>query len=335
MANQRPSAKIIGTGHYLPEKVVTNFDLEKLMDTSDEWIRQRSGIVERRYVEKGQTASDLAYEASKMAVKNADLKPENIDMILVATLTPEHYFPGTCSYLQHKLGLETTPSMGIRGQCTGYLYAMSIAKAYVESGMYQNVLVCGVEVHSNALDFSTRGRDVAVLFGDGAGACVVSASDQAETGIRNVSLHSQGEHAEKLWMKYPTTVEAPMMPANGYEEGIAYPKMDGRFVFKNAVVRMPQVLKESLESVSVTLDDISLFLFHQANLRINEHICESLKIPKEKAYNNIEKYGNCSAASIPICLSECVEQDRLRSGDLICMTGFGSGFTWGSAVIRW
>jgi 3-oxoacyl-[acyl-carrier-protein] synthase-3 len=335
IAKKSLAAKVTGTGHFLPSKVVTNFDLEKLMDTSDEWIRQRSGIVERRFVEDGQTASDLAFEASEMALKNAGMSAQEIDLVLVATLTPEHYFPGTCSFLQHRLGLATTPAMEVKGQCSGFIYALSMAKAFIESGMYKNILVCCVEVHSRALDFTDRGRDMAVLFGDGAGACVLTATEHIETGILNVCLHSQGEFANKLWMRYPTSSESPMISKEAIDEGLLFPKMDGRFVFKHAVSRMPEVLKRTVSELNLDCDDINLFLFHQANLRINEHVGASLKIPPEKCFNNIERYGNCSAASIPIALSECVEQGRVNPGDLICMTAFGSGFTWGSAVLRW
>jgi 3-oxoacyl-[acyl-carrier-protein] synthase-3 len=320
---------------YVPERIVTNHDLAKLMDTSDEWIVQRSGISERRHADEGMGPSDLAARACEQAIAAAQLKPSDIDLILVATLSPEHYFPGTSVFLQRKLGLETTPAMDIRCQCSGFLYGLQAAQAFITSSTYRRVLLCGVEVHSRGLDFSTRGRDVTVLFGDGAGAVVVELSTNPERGIQGIELHAQGEHAEKLWMPYPSMSQLPFITHENIERGEIWPQMEGRNVFKHAVTRMPEVLASLLGKLKIQPEEIDLFLFHQANLRINEAVMAHLNQPMTKAPNNIERYGNCSAASIPMLLDEQVRAGAIRPGSKICMTGFGSGFTWGSAVIIW
>lgn len=327
--------RIAGTGMYVPKKVVTNFDLAKLMDTSDEWIQQRSGIVERRYAEEGEHPSDLALQASKNAIAAAGITPPDIDLILVATLSPEHYFPGTSVFLQKKLGLSTTPAMDIRCQCSGFIYGMKVAQGLIASGQYNRILLCGVEVHSRGLDFSSAGRDVTVLFGDGAGAIVLEASDDPKRGLLHTVLHAQGEFADKLWMPFPSMCQMPFIKKEQVEDGSIAPKMEGRFVFKHAVTRMPEVVAEALEKAQLSADEIDLFVFHQANLRINEACLDQLKQPREKAFNNIQRYGNCSAASIPMCLDEAVRAGRLRAGQLVCMAAFGSGFTWASAILRW
>ena len=328
-------ARIAGTGMCVPDRVVTNHDLAKIMDTTDEWIQQRSGIVERRHVSEGETPSDLAVIAAKKAMKAADVKVEDIDLLLVTTLSPEHYFPGTSSFVQRKLGMGTTPAMDIRAQCSGFLYGLSTANALIASGQYKRILMVSVEVHSRALDFTDRGRDVAVLFGDGAGALVVEASPSKEHGIMNVVLHAEGEHAEKLWVEYPSMARSTHLSADIVNEGGAYPKMDGKFVFKNAVVRLPQVVLETLEPLYLKPDDVDLFLFHQANLRINEFVAQSFSLKAEKTPFNINRFGNCSSASIPMLLDEMITTGRVKSGDLMCMAAFGSGFTWGGALIRW
>ena len=326
---------ITGTGMHVPEHVVTNKDLEQMMDTSDEWITQRSGIKERRWVKDGETPADLGVEACKIALNRAGRKTSDMDLLMVATLSPQHYFPGTAAFLQAQLGMETTPSMGVRCQCTGFLYALTTAKALVASGQYNKVLVCGIEVHSRALDKTTRGRDVTVLFGDGAGAVVVEEADEPERGILASTLHSDGRFGDKLWMEYPTLASDPHLNAQMIEDGTVYPKMEGRLVFKNAVSRLPEVVMETIKPLGLKIDDIDHFLFHQANLRINEHVAQLLKIPARKVHNNIEKYGNCSAASIPILLHETVAAGKIKKGDLVCMAAFGSGFTWGATLVRW
>jgi 3-oxoacyl-[acyl-carrier-protein] synthase-3 len=326
---------ITGTGMYVPPRVVTNADLEKLMDTSDEWIQQRTGVRERHHVDPGTTPADLAYEATVRAVEAAELELRDLDAIIVATLSPQHEFPGTAVFLQDRLGLAEIPAMDIRCQCTGFLYALQVGQLYVASGLYDRVLVCGVDVHSVGLDMTTRGRDVSVIFGDGAGAVVLEPSDDAERGILSIHLHAEGKYAKKLWVEAPGCALSPWLTTEMLEEGRHYPKMDGKFVFKHAVTRMPEVINEALAANKCAVADVDLCIFHQANLRINEYVGTQLGIPPEKTYNNIQIYGNCSAGSIPMCLDECVRAGRLEAGDLLLMAGFGSGFTWGSALIRW
>ena len=330
-------AKITGTGMCVPDKRVTNKDLEALMDTSDEWIRQRSGVVERRWVSPGETPADLAEKASREAIRRAGLEPSEIDCIVLATLSAQAEFPGTSFFLQERLG-GNTPCFDLRAQCSGFLYGLSVAKSFVVSGQYQRVLLVGAEVHSTGLDISTEGRDVTVLFGDGAGAVVVEANADPDdaSAVLSVQLHAEGKYATKLWTEapgsghYPTRVSQELLDRKAH-----FPKMEGRFVFKHAVSRMPEVLQEALEAAGVKRDDVALFLFHQSNLRINEFVANALEIPASKVRNNIDRYGNCSAASIPILLAEAEQDGALRRGDLIALTGFGSGFSWASAVVRW
>ena len=331
-------AKITGTGMYIPGRVVTNDDLAKLMDTSDEWIHQRTGIVERRWIEDGQQPVDLAEKACREALEAAELGPSEIDCILLGTLSPQADFPGTSFFLQAALGLEDTPCMDVRAQCSGFLYSLQLANALIRSHTYRRVLVVGCEVHSTGLDLSTRGRDVSVIFGDGAGAAVIEASENPEdpSEILEVRIHSQGEHAKRLWVEAPGSAIAPTRLSHEMiDDARIFPQMDGRFVFKHAVTRMPQVMLEALGAASLKLEDVDLFLFHQANLRINEFVAQKLKIPAEKVFNNIEHYGNCSAASLPILLHEGQRDGRLERGQLVSMTAFGSGFSWASAVIRY
>lgn len=329
-------AKITGTGFCVPPRVVTNADLEKLMDTSDEWIRQRSGIEERRFTEPGVKPSELALEASLKALQNAGITAENLDLIIVSTLSSEHYFPGTSAFLQQRLGLSTTPCFDLRAQCSGFIYGLNVAKAMVSSGVYKKILLVGCEVQSGAFEYSTKYRDMAVLFGDGAGAVVIEATADPQAGfIGDIVLHAQGEFGNKLWCEYPSASEKPFISIKAIEEGLIHPSMDGRFVFKHAVKRLPQVVREVLDANRMTVGDIDLYLFHQANLRINESVANELKIPSEKMHNNIQKYGNTSAASIPILLDECIREGKLKPGMNVCLAAFGAGFTWASALIRW
>ena len=330
-------ARITGTGMYVPERVVTNKDLEQWMDTSDEWIRQRSGIVERRWIEEGQQPADLAEAAARRALEAAELEPDQIDAIVLATLSPQADFPGTSFFLQEKLG-GTTPCFDLRAQCSGFLYALATARGFVLSGQFPRVLVVGCEVHSTGIDVSTEGRDVAVLFGDGAGAVVVEANgdpeDRAE--ILSVKLHAEGRYADKLWLEAPGSGFWPTrLRPDLIERKAHFPRMEGRFVFKHAVTRMPQVLRETLDAAGVKQDDVDLFLFHQANLRINEFVAHAMEIPGHKLRHNIQRYGNCSAASIPILLDESRREGVLEPGRLVAMTAFGSGFSWASALVRW
>jgi 3-oxoacyl-[acyl-carrier-protein] synthase-3 len=327
--------RITGTGMYVPPRLVTNKDLEKLMDTTDEWIQQRTGVQTRHHVDPGTGPVDLAYEASQRALEAAGLESGDLDAIIVPSLSPHHEFPGNSAFLQARLGVAEIPAMDVRCQCTGFLYALHVGQLYVGSGQYDRVLVCGTEVHSTGFELTTRGRDVSVIFGDGAGAVILEPSDDPERGIGSVHLHADGRHAKKLWVDAPGSVYSPRITPEMMEAGRHYPQMDGRFVFKHAVTRMPEAIHEVLAANKTPLEDVDLFLFHQANLRINEYVAGQLGIPPEKTYNNIQVYGNCSAASIPMCLDECVRAGRVEAGDLICMAGFGSGFTWGSALLRW
>lgn len=330
-------AKIVGTGMYVPERVVTNHDLTQWMDTSDEWIRQRSGIGERRFVSDGETPADLAQRAAEAALERAGLEARDLDCILLATLSPQHDFPGTSFFLHDRLGAAEIPCMDVRAQCSGFLFSLGIAESFVRAGRFGRVMVVGCEVHSTGIELATRGRDVSVLFGDGAGAVIVEAQDDDSdpAGILEIRMHSEGQHAQKLWVPAPGSSYTPQRLTHAMiDEGLIYPKMEGRFVFKHAVTRMPEVLNATLSAASQKLEDVDLFLFHQANLRINEYVAQQMGIPPEKCPSNIERYGNCSAASIPMLLAEADRAGRLTPGALVAMTGFGSGFTWGSALVR-
>jgi 3-oxoacyl-[acyl-carrier-protein] synthase-3 len=331
-------ARITGTGMYVPERVVSNEDLAQLMDTSDEWIRQRSGIGTRHFIEPGQRPSELAQRATERALEMAGRETAELDCIILATLSAEADFPGTSFFLQDRLGAGEVPCFDLRAQCSGFVYSLSVANAFIRSRTYRRVLVVGCEVHSTGLDLSSEGRDVAVLFGDGAGAVVVEANDDPEdpSGILEVRLHADGGYADKLWIEAPGSGFTPSrITPELLAEKRHFPRMHGRFVFKHAVTRMPEVLLEALSAASLKLEDVDHFLFHQANLRINEYVAQQLEIPPERCPSNIERYGNCSAASIPMLLDEGVRARRIRSGDLLALTTFGSGFSWTSALLRW
>ena len=321
----------------VPENVVTNHDLAKLMDTSDEWIRQRSGIVERRWIQEGESPSSLAESAARQALQDAGVSTSDLDCILLSTLSGEHDFPGTSFFLHERLDAGEIPCVDLRAQCSGFLYALSFATAQVRSGQFERILVLGCEVHSTGLEVNDRGRDVAVLFGDGAGAVVVEAASEGDdAGILEIRLHAEGKHAKQLWVEAPSSAHWPArLTKEMIDEGRVFPKMQGRAVFKHAVTRMPEVLLETLNASGVALEDVDLFLFHQANLRINEYVANQLEIPPEKIFNNIERYGNCSAAAIPMLLAEATRNGRLQPGQLVSMTAFGAGFTWASALVRW
>ena len=330
-------AKIVGTGMCVPDRVVTNDDLAKLMDTSDEWIRQRTGIQERRYIEEGQQPADLAYEASERAISAANLEAADIDCIVLATLSSQADFPGTSFFLHERLGLLETPCFDLRAQCSGFVYGLAVADSFIRSGMYRRVLLVGCEVHSTGIDLSDLGRDVAVIFGDGAGAVVLERveSDSDPAGLIEIRLHAEGKFAKRLWLEAPGSGLTPHRISHELiDQRRHFPHMDGRFVFKHAVTRMPDVLLETLNAASLKLDDVDLFLFHQANLRINEYVIGQLDIEPDRCPSNIERYGNCSAASIPMLLDETVRSGRLQPGQIVSMTSFGSGFSWASAVLR-
>ncbi len=321
---------------YVPDRVVTNHDLTQWMDTSDEWIQQRSGIVERRWIEEGQTPADLAEEATKNALENAGLDASDIDCIVLATLSPEHHFPGTAFFLQSRLDFGDAPCFDVHAQCSGFLFSLTTADSFIRAGQFDRVLVVGCEVHSTGLELADRGRDVSVLFGDGAGAVILEANEDESdpAGMIESRMHAEGEHAKRLWVEGPASAQNPRLTPEMFENGAIFPHMEGRFVFKHAVTRMPQVLQQALSAASLKLDDVDHFLFHQANLRINEFVAKGLELPAEKCPSNIQKFGNCSAASIPMLLDECRRDGRIQPGHVVAMTGFGSGFTWGSAIVR-
>ena len=330
---------IKGIGYYVPENIVKNKDLEKIMDTSDEWIQERTGIRERRWVleNSDESTSSMGTEAAKKAIDNAGISPDQIDFIIFATLSPDYFFPGSGVLIQRNLGLKEVGALDIRNQCSGFIYALSIADQYIKSGMYKNILIVGSELHSGGLEKSTRGRNVSVIFGDGAGAVILQASDDLEKGIMSTHLHSVGKYAEELAVISPATKKwIDKLVEDPDEDGSSYaPYMNGNFVFKNAVVRFMEVINEALVKNNLTKEDIDLLIPHQANLRISQFVQKQLALPNEKVYNNIMKYGNTTAASIPIALAEAIEKDMLNKGDVLCLAAFGSGFTWGSALIRW
>ena len=332
-------SRIKGLGFYVPDNVVTNDDLSKLMDTNDEWIQERTGIKERRHALKGSdTTTSMGVKASLKAIEAAKINKEEIDFIVFATLSPDFYFPGCGVLVQKELGLPNVGALDIRNQCSGFLYALSVADQYIKTGMYKNILVIGAETQSPALDMTTRGRNMAVLFGDGAGAAIVSRSDNPERGILSTHLHSQGEHAEQLAMIAPGvgTKWVPQILAENDPDDVSYyPNMNGQFVFKNAVVRFAEVIEEGLKANGLSREDINMLIPHQANLRISQFVQHQFKLTDEQMFNNIMKYGNTTAASVPIALTEAVQQGKIKDGDLVVLAAFGSGFTWASAIIRW
>lgn len=335
---------IKGVGHYVPENVVTNDDLSKLMTTNDEWITERTGIKERRHRknrnDSEETTTFLGFKASEMALKNAGLTPKDIDFIIFATLSPDYYFPGCGVLLQEMLGCDTIGALDVRNQCSGFIYAMSTAHAYIKSGLYKNILVVGAEIHSFGLDFSDEGRGVSVIFGDGAGAVVLSASEDVNAGdILAVNMHSEGKYAEELAVLYPGTKygwsDRVKLEPDAISNEQIYPTMNGNFVFKHAVTRFPESLQEAFDKAGKKIEDLDLFIPHQANLRIAQFVQQKLGLREDQVFNNIQKYGNTTAASIPLALSEAVEEGKLKRGDLVCLTAFGSGFTWGSVLFQY
>ena len=325
---------IAGVGHYVPEKVITNFDLEKMMDTSDEWIRERSGIVERRFVADDENNTDMAAKATQIALNQAGLQTEDIEFIIYATLSPEYFFPGSGCILQEKLGLGTIGALDIRNQCSGFIYGLSIADQYIKTGVYKNILLVGSEVQSRGIDMTTRGRDVAVLFGDGAGAAIISRTNDSNRGIITTKMHAEGKYLKELWCEDPGSIRNPRLTHDLIDSVSHWPYMNGRHVFKNAVTRFPEVILEVFEEAGLNKNEVDLVIPHQANMRITEAVRMRLELPEEKVYSNIHKYGNTTAASIPIALSEAIEEGRIKEGSLVCLAAFGSGFTWASALLR-
>ena len=332
-------SKILATGMYVPPNVMKNDDLATMMDTSDEWVRQRTGIEQRHWVDENTSTSDLALQAAQTALKNAGVDESELDMIIVATLSPDHEFPGTACFLQKKLGVPGIPALDVRQQCSGFLYSMSIADQFIRTGTYKKILIVGAEVHSKGLEKTPAGRDVSVLFGDGAGAIVIGATDvndaKTDSHILSTHIHADGTYAEELWTPGPGSgFKGDRMTHAMIDEGAAYPKMNGKAVFMHAVKRMPEALQEALTANNLTADDIDLFIFHQANLRINDMVAKQFGVPDEKVFNTIQRFANTTAATIPIGLDEAVRAGKLKKGMLVASAAFGSGFTWASAIYR-
>ena len=346
-------SKIAGIGYYVPKNVFTNNDLKKYMDTSDEWIQERTGIKERRYADRtGETTTTMGVEAAKIAIERAGITPQDIDFIVFATLSPDYYFPGCGVLLQRAMKMKEIGALDVRNQCSGFIYALSVADQFIKTGMYKNILVVGAEKHSFGLDFNTRGRNISVIFGDGAGAVVLQPTQKDNQGILSTHLHSDGDSAEILAMYNPGTHANHWLPqpvANFddaemgqmfmshamIDEAQNFPNMDGPAVFKKAIVKMPEVVEEALAANGLTTADINMLIPHQANLRIAQFVQQKLQLRDDQVHNNIQKYGNTTAASVPIALCEAWEEGKIKEGDLVCLTAFGSGFTWAGALIRW
>lgn len=333
------NSKILGLGYYVPDNVVTNDDLSKIMETSDEWIQERTGIKERRHVIKGtDTTTSMGVKAAKVAIERAGIDKNEIDFIIFATLSPDYYFPGPGVLVQRDLEIGTVGALDVRNQCSGFVYGISVADQYVKSGMYKNVLVIGSELHSYGLDMTTRGRGVSVIFGDGAGAAVVSREEDPSKGILSSHLHSEGQHAEELSLIAPGMGKrwvTDIIEDADVQDTSYYPYMNGQFVFKNAVVRFSEVIMEGLQKNGLSTTDIDMLIPHQANLRISQFVQGKFGLSDDQVFNNIMTYGNTTAASIPIALTEAWEQGKIKEGDLVVLAAFGSGFTWGSVIIRW
>lgn len=332
-------SKITGLGYYVPDNIVTNDDLSKIMDTNDEWIQERTGIKRRRHVNSLEdTTTSMGVKAAKIAIERSGIAKEDIDFIIFATLSPDYYFPGPGVLVQRDLGLKTVGALDVRNQCSGFVYAISIADQYIKTGMYKNILVIGSEVHSRGLDFTTRGRGVSVIFGDGAGAAILSREEDLTKGILSTHLHSEGQYAEELALIAPGMGKrwvTDILADNDPNDESYYPHMNGQFVFKNAVVRFSEVIMEGLQTNGLDVSDIDMLIPHQANLRISQFIQQKFKLNDDQVYNNIMEYGNTTAASIPIALTEAWEKGKIKEGDTVVLAAFGSGFTWGSVIIKW
>ena len=346
-------SKIAGIGMYVPQHVVTNNDLLKYMDTTDEWIQERTGIKERRYAHRtDETTTTLGVEAAKIAIERAGISPQDIDFIIFATLSPDYYFPGCGVLLQRAMKMKEIGALDVRNQCSGFVYALSVGDQFIKTGMYKNILVVGAEKHSFGLDFSTRGRNISVIFGDGAGAVVLQPTEEENRGILSTHLHSNGESAEILAMYNPGThanhwteqtladfdeaeIGEMFMSHAMVDKAQLFPNMDGPSVFKKAVVKFPEVIMEALNKNQLQTTDIKILVPHQANLRISEFVQKKLRLNDDQVHNNIQKFGNTTAASIPIALCEAWEQGKIKEGDVVCLAAFGSGFTWASALLRW
>lgn len=330
-----PRSIILGTGRAVPSRSVSNAEFAQVMDTSDEWIRTRTGIESRHWISPGETGVSLGLTASEQAIAMAGLAPSDIDAIVYATISPDHFLPGNGIFLQRALGLRDIPAIDIRMQCAGFVYALAVADGFLRGGVYRHILVVGQEVQSTRMDVSTRGRHTAVLFADGAGAVVLGPTDDEGRGILATDLHSDGTHAEKLWVDEPGSIRNPTVNEERYREGRYFLEMDGKEVYRHAVVRMPESVRACLAQIGLEPAAIDLLIPHQANLRISEAVQKSLGLSDAQVYNNIARYGNTTAATIPIALDECVRAGRLTPGQLVLFTAFGSGFVWGSVALRW
>jgi 3-oxoacyl-[acyl-carrier-protein] synthase III len=330
-----PRTAIVAIGTYVPERVVTNEELTRHMETSDEWIQQRVGVKERHWVREGEGNSDLALQATKRALDQAGWKAADVEAIIYASLSPDHMFPGDGCFLNAKLGLPGVPALDIRNQCSGFIYGLSVADAWIRAGQYRRLLLVGSEVHSTGLDVSSRGRDVSVIFGDGAAATLLEASDEPNRGVLSTHLHADGRFARDLWTDKPGSRYHPRMSRDLLEGTDIFPKMEGQKVFKHAVVKMPEAVREALQKNGLTSRDIKVLIPHQANLRISEAVQRSLELRDDQVFNNIQKYGNTTAASIPLALAEAVPARGVQRGDLVALCSFGAGFTWASALVRW
>lgn len=332
-------SKITGLGYYVPDNIVTNEDLSKLMDTNDQWIQERTGIKERRHVSTPEdTTTSMGVKAAEIALERSKVAKEDIDFVVFATLSPDYYFPGPGVMVQKDLGLRTVGALDVRNQCSGFIYALSVADQFIKTGMYKNILVIGSEVHSRGLDFTDRGRSVSVIFGDGAGAAVLSREEDTTKGILSTHLHSEGEHAEELVVVAPGMGKrwvTDIIKDNNPDDESYYPHMNGQFVFKNAVTRFSEVINEGLAANNLAISDINMLIPHQANLRISQFVQQKFRLSDDQVFNNIQSYGNTTAASIPIALTQAWEEGKIKEGDLVVLAAFGSGFTWGSAIIRW
>ena len=327
---------IAGVGHYVPSRVVTNAELEPMMNTSDAWIQERTGIKERRWFEEGKdTTANMGANAARKALEMAGLTPDDVQLIVFATLSPDYFFPGSGVLMQRELGMKNNaPALDVRNQCSGFIYALSVADQFVRTGMYDTVLVVGSEIHSSGLDKSPEGRTVSVIFGDGAGAVVLRPSTQEGQGILSTHLHAQGEHAEELIVREPGSNRDNRLQYVLDNPQELYPYMNGQNVFKNAVVRFPQVIKEALDQNGMQASDIDMLVPHQANLRITQYVQQKMGLSDDKVFSNIQRYGNTTAASVPIALSEAVQEGKIKRGDVVCLAAFGSGFTWASALLK-
>jgi len=330
-----PNPYISGTGFYLPPRIVTNDELSTYMDTSDEWIQERTGIKERHYVEKGEGPSDIAIPATKQALNAAGLKVSDIDFIIFATSTPDFYAPGSGCLIQDKMGFNEIGALDIRVQCSGFIYGLSIAEQYIRTGTFKNILLIGAEVQSTAMDLTNAGRDTAIIFGDGAGAAIISATDE-DRGVLSTHMHSEGKYLKELWLESPASNAGyPRINREALDEGKQFLKMNGKEVFRHAVTRFPEVINEALEANNLTSENIDLLIPHQANLRITQMVQKRLSLRNEQVFSNIHKYGNTTAATIPIALAEAFNEGKIKDGDLLVLAAFGAGFTWASAIMKW